>query len=47
LSPVNKHNPDWVPKDFTKAKEDLRSDQPRKDAHYVQPFRCTTGFIQF
>jgi len=35
LSPVNKHNPDWVLKDFAKTKEELRSDQPCKDGHYV------------
>jgi hypothetical protein len=37
LSPVNKHSADWAPKDFAKAKakEELRSDQPCKDGHYV------------
>jgi hypothetical protein len=45
--PVNKHRPDWDPKGFAKAKEELRSDQPSKDGHYVKPFRCAIGFNHF
>jgi len=44
---VNNYRPDWEAKDFAKAKEELRSEQPRKDGHYVEAFRYATGFNQF
>jgi LmbE family N-acetylglucosaminyl deacetylase len=44
---VNKYRPDWDPKDYARAKEELRSEQPRKDDHYVEAFRYATGFNQF
>jgi LmbE family N-acetylglucosaminyl deacetylase len=44
---VNKYRADWEPKDYAKAKEELRSAQPRKDGHYVEAFRYATGFVQF
>jgi len=44
---VSKYRSDWDPKDYTKAKEELRSEQPRKDGHYVEAFRYATGFNQF
>ena len=44
---VNKYRPDWDPKDFAKAKEELRGAQPRKEGHFVEAFRYTTGFNQF
>jgi LmbE family N-acetylglucosaminyl deacetylase len=44
---VNKYRPDWDPKDLAKAKEELRSEQPRKDGHFVEAFRYTTSFNQY
>jgi len=44
---VNKYRPDWDPKDLAKAKEELRGEQPRKDGHFIEPFRYATGFNQF
>ena len=44
---VSKYRSDWDPKDYTKAKEELRSEQPGKDGHYVEAFRYATGFNQF
>jgi LmbE family N-acetylglucosaminyl deacetylase len=44
---VNKYRPDWDPKDLAKAKEELHSEQPRKDGHFVEAFRYTTGFNQY
>jgi LmbE family N-acetylglucosaminyl deacetylase len=44
---INKYRPDWDLKDYAQAKEGLRSEQPRKDGHYVEAFRYATGFNQF
>ena len=44
---INKYRPDWDLKDYAQAKEELRSEQPRKDDHYVEAFRYATGFNQF
>lgn len=44
---INKYRPDWELKDYAQAKEELRSEQPRKDGHYVEAFRYATGFNQF
>lgn len=44
---INKYRTDWDPKDYAKAKEELLSEQPRKDGHYVEAFRYATGFNQF
>ncbi len=44
---INKYRPDWNLKDYAQAKEELRSEQPRKDGHYVEAFRYATGFNQF
>jgi LmbE family N-acetylglucosaminyl deacetylase len=44
---VNKYRSDWDAKDYAKAKEQLRREQPRKDGHYVEAFRYTRGFNQF
>jgi LmbE family N-acetylglucosaminyl deacetylase len=44
---INKYRPDWDLKDYAQAKEELRSEQPRKDGHYVEDFRYATGFNQF
>jgi hypothetical protein len=47
LRPVNKHRPDWDPKGFAKAKEELRSDQPSKDGHYANFFDVRLASISF
>ena len=44
---VTKYRPDWDPEDYAKAKEELRSQQARKDGHYVEAFRYATGFNQY
>ena len=44
---INKYRTDWGPNDYAKAKEELLSEQPRKDGHYVEAFRYATGFNQF
>jgi hypothetical protein len=44
---INKYRPGWDLKDYSQAKEELRSEQPRKDGHYVEAFRYATGFNQF
>jgi LmbE family N-acetylglucosaminyl deacetylase len=44
---INKYRPDWNPKDLAKAKDELRRQQTRKDGHYVEAFRYSTGFNQF
>lgn len=44
---VNKYRPDWEAKDKTKAMEEMRSEQPKKDGHYVEAFRYATGFVQY
>jgi len=44
---INKYRPDWGLKDYAQAKEELRSEQPRKDGHYVEAFRYANSFNQF
>lgn len=44
---VNHYRPDWDLKDLTKAKEEMRGEQPRKDGHFVEAFRYATGFNQY
>lgn len=44
---VNKYRADWDSKDYAKAKQELRTEQPRKDGHYFEAFRYATGFNQF
>lgn len=44
---VKKYRSDWEPADLARAKEEMRREQPRKDGHYVEPFRMATGFNQF
>jgi LmbE family N-acetylglucosaminyl deacetylase len=44
---VTKYRPDWDAKDLEAAKADMRQEQPRKDGHYVEAFRYTTGFNQY
>jgi LmbE family N-acetylglucosaminyl deacetylase len=44
---VNKYRSDWSPNDLAKAKAEMRHEQPRKDGHYVEAFRYSTGFVQY
>lgn len=44
---VNKYRSDWTAEDLKKAKDEMRHEQPRKDEHYVEAFRYTTGFVQY
>ena len=44
---VHKYRPDWTPEDLKKAKDEMRHEQPKKDGHYVEAFRYTTGFVQY
>lgn len=44
---VHKYRSDWDPKDLEKAKDEMRREQPRKDGHYVEAFRYSTGFNQY
>jgi LmbE family N-acetylglucosaminyl deacetylase len=44
---INKYRPDWDPKDYEKAKKELREEQPKKDGHFVEAFRYATGFNQY
>jgi hypothetical protein len=44
---INKYRPDWEPADLEKAKKDMRSEQPKRNGHYVEAFRYTTGFVEY
>jgi len=44
---VHKYRVDWAPEDLKKAKDEMRHEQPKKDGHYVEAFRYTTGFVQY
>ena len=44
---INKYRTEWDAKDLAKAKDEMRSEQPRKDGHYVEAFRYATGFVQY
>lgn len=44
---VHKYRPDWEAKDLEKAKNEMRKEQPRKEGHYVEAFRYSTGFNQY
>ena len=43
---VRRYRPDWDPAELAKTKAELRRQIPKKDGHYVEPFRTTTGFNQ-
>lgn len=43
---ISKYRPDWDPEALARVKEELKGEQPRKDGHYVEPFRRATGFNQ-
>ena len=44
---ITKYRPDWEPADLEKAKNEMRSEQPKKDGHYVEAFRYATEFNQY
>jgi LmbE family N-acetylglucosaminyl deacetylase len=41
---INKYRPDWHAETLARVKEELKRLQPKKDGHYVEPFRRATGF---
>ena len=43
---INKYRPDWDPAALARFKELLKREQPKKDGHYVEPFRRATEFNQ-
>jgi len=43
---ITKYRPDWDPADLAKFKKELTDKQPKKDGHYVEVFRKSTGFNQ-
>ncbi len=43
---ISKYRPDWDPQALAHFKAGLRQRQPKKDGHYVEPFRHATGFNQ-
>jgi LmbE family N-acetylglucosaminyl deacetylase len=44
---VNKYRPDWQPQDKSRASEEMKRQQPRKDGHYVEAFRRATEFNNY
>ena len=44
---IHKYRPDWDPADLARTKAGLEGEQPKKDGHYVEPFRRATEFNQF
>ena len=44
---IHKYRPDWGPADLARTKAELKGEQPKKDGHYVEPFRRATEFNQF
>ena len=43
---IIKYRPDWDPSDLAKLEKELYNKQPKKDGHYVEVFRKSTGFNQ-
>ncbi len=43
---ISKYRPDWDSAALERFKKGLRERQPKKDGHYVEPFRHATGFNQ-
>lgn len=41
---INRYRPDWEPAALEKVKAGLKARIPRRDGHYVELFRTTTGF---
>jgi LmbE family N-acetylglucosaminyl deacetylase len=44
---INHYRTNWESKDLAKAKDEMRKEQPRKEGHFVETFRYTTGFNQY
>src|SRR2546427_8399990 len=44
---IHKYRTDWDPADLARTKAGLEAEQPKKDGHYVEPFRRATEFNQF
>jgi len=44
---VRKYRPDWRPEDRARARQELRSQVPRRGGHHVEAFRFATEFNQF
>jgi len=44
---VSKYRAEWDPKDLAKAREDMKKEHARKDGHFVEAFRYSTGFNQY
>jgi LmbE family N-acetylglucosaminyl deacetylase len=43
---IHHYRPDWDKADLEKTKAEMRGQIPKKDGHYVESFRTTTGFNQ-
>jgi LmbE family N-acetylglucosaminyl deacetylase len=43
---IHHYRPDWDKADLEKTKAEMRGQIPKKDGHYVELFRTTTGFNQ-
>jgi LmbE family N-acetylglucosaminyl deacetylase len=43
---IHHYRPDWDKADLEKTKAEMKSQIPKKDGHYVEPYRTTTGFNQ-
>jgi LmbE family N-acetylglucosaminyl deacetylase len=43
---IHHYRPDWNQADLEKTKAEVRGHIPKKDGHYVEAFRTTTGFNQ-
>jgi LmbE family N-acetylglucosaminyl deacetylase len=43
---IHRYRPDWEPAELAKMKAELRTHVRKKDGHYVEAFRTTTGFNQ-
>jgi LmbE family N-acetylglucosaminyl deacetylase len=43
---IHRYRPDWEPAELAKMKDGLRARVRKKDGHYVEAFRTTTGFNQ-
>jgi LmbE family N-acetylglucosaminyl deacetylase len=41
---ISSYRPDWNPETLAKLKTQLRSEAPKKEGHYVEAFRISTGF---
>jgi LmbE family N-acetylglucosaminyl deacetylase len=41
---ISNYRPDWNPETLAKLKTQLRSEAPKKEGHYVEAFRISTGF---